>query len=203
MSPRSIERNEQMRAEAKARITKAALEVFVEYGFHGATMNQVTQASGVSKGLVYHYFPSKEKLFYHLVHSSLEISKKIWNDAFDTPGTAWEKIEQLAENLVRVSFTWDNSRSYLIMIQAMTQTKSIPGLLEYMEGQSAHFDRLPLLIKEAQESGQAVQGDPELLAASFLALFQGYTILLHRNKDLEKKITPELFTRVLQDGKGK
>ena len=47
MSPRGIKKNEQMRAVAKTKITKAALEVFAEYGFHGATMKQIMQISGL------------------------------------------------------------------------------------------------------------------------------------------------------------
>jgi hypothetical protein len=50
MSPRGEKLNEQMRADAMAKITKAALEVFAEYGYHGATMEQIKQVSGLSKG---------------------------------------------------------------------------------------------------------------------------------------------------------
>ena len=75
MSPRGEKRNEQMRSEALARITRAALAVFAEYGYDGTTMNQITQVSGLSKGLVYHYFPSKEKVFFHLIDTALEISR--------------------------------------------------------------------------------------------------------------------------------
>jgi hypothetical protein len=35
MSPRGKKLNEQMRADAMAKITKAALEVFAAYGYHG------------------------------------------------------------------------------------------------------------------------------------------------------------------------
>lgn len=202
MSPRGTEQNEKMRAEAKVRITKAALEAFAEYGFHGASMNQINQLSGLSKGLVYHYFPSKEKLFYHLVDSALEISKKTWDGAFAHPGTAWEKIEKLANNLVEISFTPENSRYYLIMVQAITQGNSIPGLLSYIQGQSAHFDKLPPLITEAQKSGQAAQGDPDVLAATFLALFQGYVIILYNNNSLINRIYPEIFTDILRNKAG-
>ena len=72
MSPRGMEQNEQMRAEAHAKISAAALEVFAEYGYHGATMRQIAKAAGLSGGLVYHYFPSKEKIFRRLVDFALE-----------------------------------------------------------------------------------------------------------------------------------
>ena len=74
MSPRGKKLNEQMRAEAKAEISRAALEVFAEYGYHGTTMRQIQQRSGVSKGLVYHYFPSNvsEGSHYQLFNLALD-----------------------------------------------------------------------------------------------------------------------------------
>ena len=198
MCARGAAKNEQMREEAVAVLTKTALQVFAEYGFHGTTMNRIATASGLSKGLTYHYFPSKEKLFYHLIDSAIEISVRTWSDAFDSPGTAWEKIQRLAENLVEISFTEDNSRYYLIMIQAMTQGQSIPGMLEYIQGKTDHFERLPVLIVEAQETGEVAQGDPEVLTSSFLAMFQGYSIMTYHDENLQRKITPDVFLSVLR-----
>ena len=73
MAPRGQVQNKQMRAQAIKKITKAAIEVFVEYGYHGATMKKITQATGLSYGLVYYYFHSKEKIFRHLVESAFKM----------------------------------------------------------------------------------------------------------------------------------
>ena len=199
MTPRGQMQNEQMRAEALEKITNATLKVFAEYGYHGATMKQIAQATGLSYGLVYHYFPSKDKVFFHLVESALEISKNIFGEALKTPGTAWDKIEKLSELLYKSAFTDENSLYFLIMLQAITQGKGIPGLMEYIWEHTAHYDLLPPLISEAQKSGEAAPGDPDVLASSYFALFQGYTLLLLQDKDLEKKIAPETFTDVLRN----
>lgn len=202
MSPRGTKLNEQMRTEATKKITRAALEVFAEYGYHGATMNEIMKVSGLSKGLVYHYFPSKEHIFLHLVDSALEISQRVWSAALDSPGTAWEKIRILSENLVRTAFTEESSLYSLVMVQALSQAKGIPGLLEHIQDLGAHYAALPPLIAEAQQAGQAAPGDPELLAYTYLALFQGFTLFLLQDDGMRKKITPDTFTRVLGDGRG-
>jgi AcrR family transcriptional regulator len=129
MSPRGEKLNKQMRARAMTKITKAALEVFAEYGYFGTTMKQIIQVSGLSKILVYHYFPSKEILFFHLAESALEISRNIWKEALNTPGTAWQKIEKISEILYNNIFTNESSLYFLIMVQTLTQGKGIPGLL--------------------------------------------------------------------------
>jgi AcrR family transcriptional regulator len=199
MSPRGKVLNEKMRSEAIAKITRAALIVFAEYGYHGTSMEQIMRVSGLSKGLVYHYFPSKEKLFLHLVDSAFEISRNIWKEGLEAPGTAWEKIERLTDSLVKTTFTEESSLYFFIMFQATTQNKIIPGLMEHIVQSSTHFAELPRLIIEAQRSGEAAQGDPGVMASTYFALFQGYTLILHGNEELKGKITPEIFINLLRN----
>ncbi|MXP64508.1 TetR/AcrR family transcriptional regulator [Roseomonas sp. M0104] len=50
-------------------ILRAALEEFAERGYAGARMAAVASRAGIAKGLIYHYFPSKEALFQATVHA--------------------------------------------------------------------------------------------------------------------------------------
>ena len=88
------------------------------------------------------------------------------------------------------------------MLQAVTQGMSIPGLSQRLGAETSHFDRLPQVIREAQREGRVRPGDAEVLAASFLAIFQGYVVILHQNKDLRRRIDAETFMSVLADEGG-
>ena len=55
----------------RAELLDAALEVFAEVGFERATLNDLADRAGVTKGAVYHYFASKDQLFIELVRSRL------------------------------------------------------------------------------------------------------------------------------------
>lgn len=48
--------------EGRQRVIDAASRIFQENGYQTATMSTVAEAAGVSKGLPYHYFDSKEAL---------------------------------------------------------------------------------------------------------------------------------------------
>ena len=50
-------------------ITEAAFEVFAERGYSGARVEEVAKRAGVSKGLLYLYFRTKEELFKAVVKS--------------------------------------------------------------------------------------------------------------------------------------
>ncbi|MBN1459303.1 MAG: TetR/AcrR family transcriptional regulator [Armatimonadetes bacterium] len=62
MSPRIVDR-----AERQREIGLAALDVFAERGFEGASMSEIAKAAGVSKGALYLYFESKEDLILQAV----------------------------------------------------------------------------------------------------------------------------------------
>jgi AcrR family transcriptional regulator len=48
--------------ERRSQILDAALHVFADVGFAAATLREVADAAGVSKGTVFHYFETKEAL---------------------------------------------------------------------------------------------------------------------------------------------
>ena len=47
----------------RERILSAAVRAFGEHGYEGASTNQICAAAGISKGLLFHYYKSKENLF--------------------------------------------------------------------------------------------------------------------------------------------
>ena len=49
-------------AATRRRILQAARKVFVEKGFHRASIDDVVDAAGLSVGAIYTYFPSKDEL---------------------------------------------------------------------------------------------------------------------------------------------
>jgi AcrR family transcriptional regulator len=54
-------------------IIKAAAEVFREVGFDRASMSDIRARIGGSKATLYNYFPSKEKLFFEVMHDTKEL----------------------------------------------------------------------------------------------------------------------------------
>lgn len=49
-------------------ILLATLDLIAEQGFHGAPVSQIAKHSGVSTGIIYHYFDNKESLIHALYH---------------------------------------------------------------------------------------------------------------------------------------
>ncbi|MCP2520353.1 TetR/AcrR family transcriptional regulator [Candidatus Aminicenantes bacterium AC-335-K20] len=67
------ERKEREREARKQTILEAAIEIFSRKGYEKTNMEEIAEKAELSKGVIYYYFESKEKLFEELVLS--EVSK--------------------------------------------------------------------------------------------------------------------------------
>src|SRR6186713_2194737 len=51
----------------RQQLMEGARRAFLEHGFDGASVGDIVRSAGISKGTLYAYYPSKEKLFEALV----------------------------------------------------------------------------------------------------------------------------------------
>jgi AcrR family transcriptional regulator len=71
MSPRTPEQFKEMREEKMALIMDVALEHFANEGYYSTTISHIARHAGMSKGLMYNYFESKEALLRAIIHKSV------------------------------------------------------------------------------------------------------------------------------------
>ncbi len=67
MKETAVAVNDNLESAKRQQILDGAKRCFLAQGFDGSSMNNIVKAAGVSKGTVYAYFPSKEKLFEALI----------------------------------------------------------------------------------------------------------------------------------------
>ena len=71
MSPRSHAANQAIRAESRALIVEHALELFAREGYDRTTIRGIAESAGISQGLIYNYFRSKEELLQAIFEQSM------------------------------------------------------------------------------------------------------------------------------------
>jgi len=86
--PRARTRIQQKNSEA---ILEAALEVFSQHGFRGATLDQIAERSSLSKPNLLYYFPSKEAIHAALIADLL----KVWLDPLRELNPQGEPIDEI------------------------------------------------------------------------------------------------------------
>lgn len=86
---------ESARKEKEEAIFTAALKTIKEKGFHRARMSDVAERAGISYGLVYHYFESKEDLFDALLN-------RWWEGLFGLLSRVCENSDPIKEKLAGI-----------------------------------------------------------------------------------------------------
>jgi len=72
---------EKRRSERREQILTAARRCFAEYGYEGATIVRLEKATGLSRGAIFNYFPSKEELFIELAVQDSARMSDLWVNA--------------------------------------------------------------------------------------------------------------------------
>jgi TetR/AcrR family transcriptional regulator, repressor of fatR-cypB operon len=88
--PPPVRRREPEESPKRAAILEAALDLFVERGFHGTAVPAIAERAGVGAGTIYRYFQSKEELVNVLYRIwKQEIARAIFQDLdLDQPARA-------------------------------------------------------------------------------------------------------------------
>lgn len=83
-----------------AQIIEAAIPVFAEKGFEGATMDDIADAVGINKATIYLYFDSKDALIRDIAEAIFAQELADLRAAYDLPGAATERLTAYYEAMV-------------------------------------------------------------------------------------------------------
>ncbi|RLD25077.1 MAG: hypothetical protein DRI54_05450 [Bacteroidetes bacterium] len=101
MSPRTKEQIAGIRSESINKILMASMELFATNGYPGTSVNAIAKKAGVSKGLIYNYFESKEDIVKRLITMMLQMADDIMENA---AAKIAETPMQELKNLIDVFF---------------------------------------------------------------------------------------------------
>ena len=151
-------------------IKAAGLKVFAQFGFRGATLDQIAAESGLSKPNILYYFASKEAIYEALLAQLLTDWLQPVRD-IDPAGDPVEEILKYAKHKLKMSRLYPReSRLYATeIIQGAPRIKSVlTGELRDV------VDNLALLINHWADSGSIRAVDPYHLIFSIWAMTQHY-----------------------------
>lgn len=167
MAPRRPEQYEKIRAERKEDIIMAALEQFAKRGYHDASIAQIAKQAGVSKGLIYNYFDSKEDLLDSIFEHYIDAIFDVFGAFANEPPV--EQLRQLIEYSFDVlkdeRFHWRVFLSVMLQPEVSKRVNRIsPKIIA---------DKLQMMVKLFEAVGDP---DPEQTAFSLGATLDGITL---------------------------
>jgi AcrR family transcriptional regulator len=139
-----------------AEVLDAALKVFYEQGYSGATVQDIADELGILKGSLYHYIDTKEDLLFGLIESVHQAAVGMHDEIMEVEGLApLDRVRLYVER--QVEFNLDHLQLVAVYYQDMERlSEERRALVKARQRENSRF--MVGLIKEAQARGEA---DPE------------------------------------------
>lgn len=173
--PRTEEVNQAIREERKAEILAVAAHVFAHNGYVGTRISDIADAAGISKGLLYHYFTSKEEVFTALVERAARGVMHLLQAAIARPAPAAEQLHWLIEQ--EMSGLTEDPHIFMVVLQAMmSDTVPVDARRLAEELVAKTQDLMRQLVVAGQQDGQIMAGDAHQIATMLGIWLQGLAV---------------------------
>jgi AcrR family transcriptional regulator len=167
------------------RILIQAMRIFLEKGYHGTSVDDITQAAGLTKGALYWHFRSKEDLLKRIVE---EFEKRFLDDLIqavkDVRGNTHDKFEKF--------FRYNAAFSYYNRELCVSFTTLAAELVGAHHGTEPEFRRIykkyqkflsSLILQGKKEKVFKKEIDPDLAALIIIAFHDGILIRWFMNRN--------------------
>jgi AcrR family transcriptional regulator len=162
--------------ERKNQILDAAAAVFSRLGFHEARMDDIVRESGLSKGTLYWYFTSKDAIITGLMQRIFDLGMGGLRRLEGADGSVRERLldytRRLGEDFQRLSAVQSIAFEFYAVAARHKTVRQF--LKEYFKQYRATVARL---IAQGVERGEFRPVDPDTVATTLAALYEGLVLL--------------------------
>lgn len=154
----------------RSRILEAALDVFSQHGFRGATLDQISEASGLSKPNILYYFDGKEEIHITLLSQLMET----WLDPLVTLNDEGDPLTEIL-NYVRRKLAMAHELPRESRLFAGEILQGAPRMAPHLQSSlQPLFDEKCAVIRNWMDEGHLTKVDPRHLIFSIWATTQHY-----------------------------
>lgn len=156
-------------------ILSAALSAFSDLGYTQATLNDVADRLGVTKGCLYHYFESKEQLLVELIQDRIGSAVSAAQELPTAGRSRDEVLRALIERMWRYFQEPDQAE---VAILAMTELPKVPegGRLLFDEVVSRSRQSLRSLLEQGHQCEDISEEEIERAASVIPLMIMGVAL---------------------------
>jgi AcrR family transcriptional regulator len=175
---RNAELNQKMKDERRDKILKGALKLFAKKGLAATRINDIAAEAGMSQGLIYHYYRSKEEIFTELVSTAFEKINEAcrWLEAQNIPPE--EKIALAVRELIKGIDENEDSGMFHLFVAQASASRAIPedaGRI-ILEKNREPYEVLARIIRAGQDDGTLKGYNADELSLVFWSTIRGLAI---------------------------
>ena len=154
--------------ETIERIFGAAEALFLERNYADVTVAQIAAEAELTKGAVYHYFPSKEKLYLGMLYSDFEKKSNLYRQAaIEFEGSCADRLRHLIRAFLALP---ERKRKLIGLVRRDIDIFPPKARTELIVAyQQALPDLVEEILRDGVRNGEIIPCDPRLLAWQFVA----------------------------------
>jgi len=191
--------------DRQRQLLDAALTVFSQKGFKGATTKEIAAAAGVAEAVIFQHFPSKEALY----NAVLELNLGAWETDQDAEaiGRCMERGDDEAlirTSILRVLNCYRANAAFQRLILFAALEGHEQGLRRLQRQFAPVYKQYKEYVEKRQREGELVDGDPFAIMVSINGVAHQYGLITSIMNapacGLLDEAVAEQFTRILLDG---
>ena len=149
--------------ERRRRLLALGRELFAQHSYDELSMAGIARAAGISKALLYHYFPSKQDYFQATLATAAQQLRELTEPDPELP-----PIEALSASLeAYLGWIEDNQLAYTKLIQGATSHAEVRGLIDQIR------DATSARIVDGLAQGRPVPGQVRAAVRAWLWYMDG------------------------------
>jgi AcrR family transcriptional regulator len=210
MSPRTSKQYEEIREEKRMLIMDTALKHFANDGYYATTVNHIAKHAGISKGLLYNYFESKEALLKAIINKSVT---EVYT-YFDTNRDGYLSEEEFEYFIRKVHVMLKEKRSFWqLLFQLLMQNEAREQFFKSFVGSdsllhsgidpdlnlpASHIMKLitDYFIRKKVKMGKSY--DPLVEINIFLITLKGFAITSTFSKEMDYESNEKAINRIIE-----
>lgn len=162
--------------DTRQKIINATLFVAAKHGFERATTDEISRTAGVSEGIIYHYFKSKQQLYESMVSEKAANFRSALTEEIEKIRGSRKKLERLIEFHFR-SFTGKEGIFRSLLGKGGDAPMIKDHLISIVIMPYARI--ISRVIKEGIEAGEFKDIDPSVAALDLIGMMQLPALSLH------------------------
>lgn len=178
--------------EIQRNILKRAAEVFARVGYASSTINDLVEAAQLSRGALYHYFPSKEAILCGILDDHLQRFLEMIDNAVTSDRPAIEQLREVTAAIV--NFNSQSPDEQIIILNDINQLSDENG--KRIKSLERHIvDRLSDLLIRVDTHGKITPGNKRVYTMMYLGIIN-YTFTWY---DPHGKVGPAEYAELATD----
>lgn len=157
----------------KQRIIETAIRLVSEKGYHRTTTSMIAKRAGVSQGIIFHYFKSKENLFLTLLRESSDKLLLTMEERIKGEKDTLKKVKGIIEAYLELAEK--EEKLFRLFTREVRNPELSTKKLERM-GVERPFDFIKEIIKQGMREGVVRRTDADAATLCLLGMID-YTVL--------------------------